>query len=639
MPVHPSAENRRSQAGAVTWAREGPLPRLQRMAAWIAQHELWLVGAAAPFLLFPSRWTLPAFFVIVVIWLCRWVAKGTLTISTPADVPIVLIVLMASAGFFTSVDAASSLAGLWRILLGVAVFYGLVNAVRGEAQLRWLPPIVIGSSLALAVISLIGTQWDAVRLFRLPQVYEHLPTLIRDIEDQNAFNPRIMGMALATLFPVPLALLLFGRSQRYRVLAGITVLVMGVTLLLTQSLQGAVGVGCALLFMGACWNRWILVCVPLLLGVVLLGLGVYGPQQAANALLSLDHPLGIAAVLRLDMWSRALAMIRDMPYTGIGLDTFPVIQTNFYTGLLLGPEPHAHNLFLQIALDVGIPGLFAFLWIALGLGYAAFKAYPRCEDPDLRALLLGGVGGAVSYVASGFLDTIWTAKPSVLMWFVLGFVATLSLAAGRSDKQRTSGRLPAFVRRCSPLLLLLLLLYPGLFITRGGLDLNLAAVRAHKLLLSAQAGEGPPRQALSSVADDLRRVLLLEGDNPDVYDLLGRVLGWLGDYEPAIEALRMEAELDAENAIARYAPFESLRRRVAGEEGYDRWEDTIRVYKPRMNRFPERAEGYVLIALVRDQSQENPRGAAAVLKSGIDKGAEPQGLLLYYSNQLSERAE
>jgi hypothetical protein len=113
--------------------------------------------------------------------------------------------------------------------------------VEGKAQLRWLPPIVIGSSLALAVISLIGTQWDAVRLFRLPQVYEQLPTLIRDIEDQNAFHPRIMGMALATLFPVPLALLLFGRSQRYRVLAGITVLVMGVTLLLTQSLQGAVG--------------------------------------------------------------------------------------------------------------------------------------------------------------------------------------------------------------------------------------------------------------------------------------------------------------------------------------------------------------------------------------------------------------
>jgi hypothetical protein len=296
-------------------------------------------------------------------------------------------------------------------------------------------------------------------------------------------------------------------------------------------------------------------------------------------------------------------------------------------------------LFLQIALDVGIPGLFAFLWIALGLGYAAFKAYPRCHDPDLRALLLGAVGGAVSYVTTGVLDTVWTAKPSVVLWFILGLVATLSLAASRSDKQRTSGTLSAVVRRCSPVLLLLVLLYPGLLITRGGLDLNLAAARAHKLLLSAQAGEGPPREALTSVADDLRRVVHVEAHNAQLFDLLGRVLGWLGQYPAAFEAFGMEVAIDGENAIARYAPFESLRRRVEGEEGHDRWDDTIRVYSPRMNRFPERAEGYVLIALVRDQHQDNPQGAAAVLRSGIDKGAEPQGLLLYYSNQLSERGQ
>lgn len=637
-PPSPNGENLGGQVQPPAWIESGLLSRLRRMARWIALHELWLLGAAAPFLLFPSRWTIPAFSVIVLTWLCRWVAKGRLTASTPADAPIVLMLFMTWIGFYSSVDPSVSLAGLWRIVLGVAIFYGLVNGVRSEVALRWLPVMLILCSLALALISLIGTQWDTVRLFGLPQVYRHLPRWIRDIEDGTPFNPRVMGMAMATLFPVPLALLLFGRNQRYRALSGMTVLVMGLTLLLTQSLQAAVGVACALLFLGACWNRWFLVCVPLILGALLLGLRTYGTQQIADASLSMDNPLGIAVALRLDMWSRALAMIHDMPYTGIGLDTFPVVQSNFYPGVIIGPEPHAHNLFLQVALDLGIPGLFAFLWLLLSLSYAAFKTHQKCLDPDLRALLFGAVGGSVSYVASGFLDTIWAAKPSVLLWLLLGVVATLSVAVGPPDRPRTSRTLPAFVRRCFPLFLLLLLLYPGLVVARGGPDLNLSTLRAHKLLLSAQAGESPPREALGSVAEDLHRVVRVETDNAHLYNVLGRVLGWLGEYQAAVEALNREVEIDAEDAIARYAPFESLHRRIEGTEGHDKWDDTLRIYRPWMSRFPERAESYVLVALVKDQYQDDPKAAASVLNSGIARGAEPRGLLLYYLGQLSERA-
>ena len=132
------------------------------MARWIALHELWLLGAAGPLLLFPSRWTIPAFSVIVLTWLCRWVAKGTVTVPTPADGPIVLMLFMTWIGVCSSADPSVSLASLWRIVLGVAIFYGLVNGVRSEVELRWLPVMLILCSLALALISLVGTEWDTV---------------------------------------------------------------------------------------------------------------------------------------------------------------------------------------------------------------------------------------------------------------------------------------------------------------------------------------------------------------------------------------------------------------------------------------------------------------------------------------------
>mgnify|MGYP001769779030 CR=1 FL=1 len=45
-------------------------------ARWLAGHEIWLVAAAAPFLLIPGRWTMPALGLIALGWLCRVVARG-----------------------------------------------------------------------------------------------------------------------------------------------------------------------------------------------------------------------------------------------------------------------------------------------------------------------------------------------------------------------------------------------------------------------------------------------------------------------------------------------------------------------------------------------------------------------------------
>ncbi len=615
-----------------------PQSRVRRLAAWVAGHELWLLAGVAPLLLFPGRWSLPAFPVIVLLWLCRWVARGRLTVATPADVPNACMLLMTVVGLYASVDRPSSLAGLWRILLGVAVFYGMVNALRAEAQLRRLPPALILGSFGLALVALVGTEWEVVRLFPQLQFYRLLPRLLRDLQDQNAFHPRIMGMALATWFPLPLALLLFAPDKRHRAWAGIAALAMGLPLLLTQSLQAAVGLACALLFLAACWNRRFLLSLPLGLGLLLVGLGWYGPQRATLVALSLDNPLGIAAALRLDMWSRALAMIHDLPYTGIGLDAFPVIQSQFYPGVMIGPEPHAHNLFLQIALDLGIPGLFAFLWLLLGLGHAAFRAYCGCTDALLRALLLGAVGGVVSYLASGWLDTIWTAKPSVLLWVLLGLVAVLSAAVVSSQEPRLSRRRLTSLRAVAPWIVLLLLLLPGLWVTGGGPRANWAVLRAHKILWSVDANNPPSAAPLSSLAEDLRTAVRADTDNPHLLSLLGRVLAWLGQYPAAIEAFGERVRLDGENATARYDPSESLRRRIAGEQAEDRWGDAVRIYRHWTTRYPQRAEAYLLIALVRSQHHDDAQGAAAVLNAAIERGAEPGGLLQHGLEQLGELA-
>jgi len=607
--------------------RQSPLWR--RVAVGLAAHELALWAVAAPLLLLGSRWAPVALLAIALAWMSRWLARGRLTVATPADAPLLVLVAMASIGWWVSPDRAASADALWRLWAGVALFYALANA----RPLRFLPAGAIVAGLALAALSLLGTDWARVRLFGLPQLYSRLPAWLRDVQDGSPFHPRVMGMALATWLPLPLALLILGRGRSLRSWAALAVAVMGLTLLLCQSIQGLAGLALGVWFLLLCRDRRFLLVAPLGLAALAAVLWAYGPRQAALAALTVGDPLGIAAALRLDMWSRAAAMIGDLPYTGIGLDAFPVLQWQFYPGVMLGAEPHAHNLFLQVALDLGLPGLVAFLSLCVALGWAAARALPHCRESRTRAVLLGAVAAALSYLASGVLDTLWAAKPNVLLWAVLGGIAALSIAEtppAPAAGERWHLRL---ARAAAWVGVVLLALAPGLLLPAHAWELNLAAVRAHPALLAARGAGSTPATALRPVVDELERVAAVRPDNAHLARLQGEALGWLGDYAGGVAALGRVVELDGRDPLGSYAPFEALRRLVAAEPARDRWEDLLWVYGHWVSRFPQRAEAYICTALVH-ASRGNVARAAAVLRSGLSNGAQPRGLLQYSLERL-----
>jgi len=558
-------------------------------------------------------------------------------VPTPADVPMLLMLGMTGVGLWASLDRAASMLALWRTVLGVALFYALVNGVRSYGRRRWLARVSVAGGLALACITLLGTNWAAVRLFQLGPIYGRLPSVLTDIEDAAAFHPRIMGMAVAAWLPLPVALWLFGRERRPRALAAVCACSLASVLILTQSLQGLAGLLLGLFFVAVMWRRRLAWCLPLGLALLLVAGALYGPGRLAAALLSTENPLGIAVTLRWDMWSRALAMLRDMPCTGIGLDQFATVQSGFYPGVMLGPEPHAHNVFLQVALDLGLPGLFAFLWLLVGLGWAAWQAYPHCQDAHSRALLSGALGGTLSYLGSGLLDTLWTAKPSLLLWWLLGTIAALSMASGTDEPAESVLSRRPLSCRWLPLALIVVFLIAGLGIALAPPARNATLVTAHRLLWSADRVVPLDSTAGSHLAAELESLAARETDNPQLWHLLGRVRAELGEYEAALAAFEARVAHDGEDALARYAPWELWRRRLTGQALGDRWQDLLWIYSQWQSRFPRRAEYCVLSALVQAEAQNDVPAAVRLLQAGLDQGAQPQGLLQHYSAALQSQ--
>src|SRR5439155_25330531 len=88
--------------------------------------------------------------------------------------------------------------------------------------------------------------------------------------------------------------------------------------------------------------------------------------------------------------------------------------------------PHAHKHLLQTALDLGLPGLVAYLaiWmLAAGLVALAIRGSPGGWERAMAAALGAGL---LAYFAFGITDTVpLGARPGLFFWALLALLVAL----------------------------------------------------------------------------------------------------------------------------------------------------------------------------------------------------------------------
>jgi putative inorganic carbon (HCO3(-)) transporter len=148
---------------------------------------------------------------------------------------------------------------------------------------------------------------------------------------------------------------------------------------------------------------------------------------------------------RKDLWPWALAAIEDFPFSGVGLGAFRLVAFRLYPLTIdIGDIGHAHSMFLQTALDLGLPGLVVYLAILLVAAAAGWRVARR--DEGLRSISLGLLAGLAAFHIFGLADAVALgAKPAMVFWFALGLLAAMSkreLAAPETEASHSSGAMP-----------------------------------------------------------------------------------------------------------------------------------------------------------------------------------------------------
>lgn len=359
--------------------------------------------------------------------------------QTALTIPCLCLITSTVVSLIVSIDRNNSTIVAGYLLFGIAFYF---------AVSQWTPFLNNPLSLCkiyLAVLALFSfgapsfVLWKPeFRLFELP-LYTLLGSGLLNrynVSGETIHANVLAGVLLPSLLLlIPLCVTLTTRSvsnlrsiRTIGVVAAMWLLAIywSLLIILTQSRGAYLG-----LFVASCL---IIVSYQPRLFPLLASLGIGAFVWLLRRLsYNLTSFLGMESILgggefRWDVWSNAAYAILDAPITGSGLGLFSTVVPAIYPFAYVDGRlaNHAHNLFLQIGVDFGFPGLIAYFSILILCAFMLTRLFRVSEHPFVRASTIGTAGAIVGIYVHGFFDAVlWGTKVAFIPWVIFALITLL----------------------------------------------------------------------------------------------------------------------------------------------------------------------------------------------------------------------
>lgn len=321
------------------------------------------------------------------------------------------------------------------------VWAGVVSLwARRDGHAGWLAWSVAGAAL------LAGT-WGLLD-FLLPvlgapaKLSDPAYRLMRPLGNPN-FSAALLGVGLVLLVA---RMARRGTSGSVRLAIGLGVVVLGVALFWTRSGAGfvALPLGLAALLFLKCppRARWAFLAAGLIACTVATHLLSSSHSAVSRRLMRVAMAPGSTAHARPLLWMAAVDMIRERPAFGHGAGAFlcqhpahrPALANLYRWGSDAHFDIHAHNEWIEAAVELGLVGLVLYLWLLAAAVRAAWKRASTLWAPSEAWAVEGAIAGLVVLHAQGMFSVglrYWDLAP--YHWTLVGLLISRSLPADASE--------------------------------------------------------------------------------------------------------------------------------------------------------------------------------------------------------------
>lgn len=350
-------------------------------------------------------------------------------VASPIGLPVLLFMLLALFSFTLGLSHSPANAFLLRrfleILIGISLFFVVINTVRTEGEVIWVTRwVLLGGwgAAAIAVLFYVLPQETTVRILDSLARFDYPGGFgaLRFIEDDpngvmraigTAVDPNVLGGMMILAAALMLPQLVSGQPIFPRWLTFFMWTTAVLALYLTYSRSALLGLASSMALLAVLKYRKL---IPLGLVGALLLLLLPVTQEYVARLIEGFAGQDLATQMRFGEYKDALVLIERYPLFGVGFTGAP--DLDIYLGVSM--------LYLIIAENMGLIGLGMFLAVMIGFFVIAWKAWRSGLSVKMEALLLGYTGAVLGALVSGVFDHYWFNMTyphmTVLFWLYIG---------------------------------------------------------------------------------------------------------------------------------------------------------------------------------------------------------------------------
>jgi len=347
------------------------------------------------------------------------------------DIPICILIGLGIISTALSPEFTVSLRRFWKIIQGIILFYLVVNNLH---QRKDILQLVIAMLVVAGLISIYGV---ICYLTKTRLTYDN--RLLATFK-----YPNYLAAYLTIMMPLCMGFFIGGlrtglkRKQRwkYLMLLGIGLSAMGGSLIFTLTRGAWIAVAVAIIYLIIVFDKRF---ISVLLVLLAISPFMMPKHIKSRFMTMIQHQQGFMGE-RPYWWRAALEMIQEHPLKGIGPGRF---KTEYMLrkpeGLRENPD-QCHNTYLQIALEMGIPALFVFLWIVSLLFWMILRTRKIIASENTTStvhktwdtgFIIGISASIIAYLIHGFTDNVLQRRALLIFWFIAGL-----LGASLNEKEK-----------------------------------------------------------------------------------------------------------------------------------------------------------------------------------------------------------
>ncbi len=273
------------------------------------------------------------------------------------------------------------------ILKYVIIFFAVAYTVRTEEQLHKLVKVLVVAGL---IVSGYG-------------IFQHFFGLVDRISSSLS-NPNGAGSYLMMVTILNLSMLLISQNALAKVMFALTTLVASIATVFTMSRGALMGLGGAFIVLLLILVRFcdIKKIISILMVFIVL-IAMFFPEQVRDRFAMSFNFNNESNKQRIYMLQVGWEMFKESPYLGKGPGNFEDLWED-YKPQHAEEFKHPHNIYLLILVEMGIAGLFAYIWVLVTLFKRSFTIIRSCPFNIQWAITTTALLSFIALSIHGFVD-------------------------------------------------------------------------------------------------------------------------------------------------------------------------------------------------------------------------------------------